>query len=335
MELDSVRGLKAELLGGAQAAASAVPIENRARRTGAGRVKVAQPRLPKTVALGVSRRSRHDYRLAIRVQERHLLTAPSLEALRKTAKGEVDIRYIGHLAKRPTARVPLQQRRQRPLRIGLSIGHFRITAGTLGAFVKLRNGDIRILSNNHVLADENKGRAGDAILQQGPIDGGRLPADTVARLATFVRLSRSGVNRMDAALAELDAGINYQATELRGHGKLAGAVTDPDAIDGYVEKLGRTTGHTRGRVTAFDVDHVNVSYDIGNLRFDGQIEIEGTGSKAFSDGGDSGSLIYTSKSHLAIGLLFAGSDTGGTNGKGLTYANPIGLVLERLKVLLL
>jgi hypothetical protein len=34
----------------------------------------------------------------------------------------------------------------------------------------------------------------------------------------------------------------------------------------------------------------------------------------------------------AVGLLFAGSDQGGANGQGLTYANPIRLVLDALKV---
>ena len=36
-----------------------------------------------------------------------------------------------------------------------------------------------------------------------------------------------------------------------------------------------------------------------------------------------------------FGLLFAGSDMGGRNGKGLTYANPIAPVLEALKLELL
>ena len=85
-------------------------------------------------------------------------------------------------------------------------------------------------------------------------------------------------------------------------------------------------------MTAFDLDNVVVNYDIGNLRFDGQIEIEGAGTTGFSDGGDSGSLIWTTGDHLAVGLLFAGGDTGGSNGQGLTFANPIGDVLDRLKV---
>lgn len=34
----------------------------------------------------------------------------------------------------------------------------------------------------------------------------------------------------------------------------------------------------------------------------------------------------------AIGLLFAGGDEGGSNGKGLTFANPIEAVVDALRV---
>ena len=55
------------------------------------------------------------------------------------------------------------------------------------------------------------------------------------------------------------------------------------------------------------------------------------GTKAFSDSGDSGSLIVD-ESLNGIGLLFAGGNEGGTNGQGLTYANPLGDVLDALSV---
>jgi hypothetical protein len=97
-----------------------------------------------------------------------------------------------------------------------------------------------------------------------------------------------------------------------------------------VSKIGRTTGLTHGRVTAFELDNVVVEYDNGDCRFDSQIEIEGEGDGSFSDGGDSGSLIV-GEDLRAIALLFAGSDQGGSNGKGLTYANPIHNVLNALK----
>ena len=125
-----------------------------------------------------------DYRLAVRIQRQSLqreTDAELHEKLHKISEGEVDIRYIGRLFKQeaPGAAVkPWQQTRQRPLRIGVSVGHFTITAGTLGSFAVYRKtGEVVILSNNHVLANENRARAGDAVLQPGKYDGGRRTRD--------------------------------------------------------------------------------------------------------------------------------------------------------------
>jgi len=72
---------------------------------------------------------------------------------------------------------------------GVSIGHYKITAGTLGVMVRDKNtGDRFVLSNNHVLANSNDAEIGDPILQPGPIDGGLNPADVVAHLERYVKL---------------------------------------------------------------------------------------------------------------------------------------------------
>lgn len=350
MKLDSVISLQSELLEQLEQlpvvltsarSAPRIDADHAHVKAGRGRVVIAYAATrtsevdpqARTIALGISRKARNDYRLAVRLQRQGLIHAPQVEAIRRRAQGEVDIRYIGRLAKRA---VPVDQRRRRPLRIGLSVGHFRITAGTLGAFVKLRgNGEIRMLSNNHVFADENRAKAGDAIIQPGDADAGRNPADRVGSLAEYRKLSKSKTNFIDAALAKVDKGVKYESKALQGHGQLKGVLLDPAQIAGTVEKIGRTTGHTKGRVTAFNVRNVVVGFDIGNVRFDGQIEIEGTGTTGFSDGGDSGSIIYTTGGHLAVGLLFAGGDVGGSNNAGLTYASPIGQVFDTLKADLL
>jgi hypothetical protein len=218
--------------------------------------------------------------------------------------------------------------------VGCSIGHFRITAGTLGCFVTTKSGERRILSNNHVLADENLGKKGDAVIQQGRIDGGKRPKDVIGALDKFIRLNKASANLVDAATATIRAAIDIEAANLAGLGKIKG-VSGVALSEGMkVHKVGRTTATTAGKVTAFELDHVVVAYDLGNLSFDNQIEIEGEGNDSFSMGGDSGSLIVD-EDLAALALLFAGGDVGGTNGKGLTYGNPIGEVLARLGVELL
>lgn len=72
---------------------------------------------------------------------------------------------------------------------GVSIGHYRVTAGTLGVVVTDKTtGERLILSNNHVLANSNDSLIGDAILQPGAIDGGLNPGDVVATLERFIKL---------------------------------------------------------------------------------------------------------------------------------------------------
>jgi hypothetical protein len=284
----------------------------------------------RTLAIGIAPLSGKQYRIAVRVQRRALLEGPHVERIRKAARGEVDVRYVGKIVKRAT---PWYQRRGRPLRIGLSVGHYDITCGTLGAFIRRRSDDaIGILSNNHVLANENRGKAGDDILQPGKHDGGTRSGDVIGSLGRFVRLSINKENVVDCAIGILKPPVRH-VLDIKGVGQLTGVGPVPETRD-RVMKLGRTTGLTRGRVTAFELDNVVVDYDIGNLQFDGQIEIEGTGTKPFSDGGDSGSLILDSELR-GVALLFAGGDQGGTNGRGLTYANPLQDVLDRLAVDLL
>ncbi len=330
MLLDHARDLKASLLSGLTAAVAAPSMVRSLgiRSQGVGSESDAM----RSIAIGIVPAGKQ-HQLAVRVQRRALLDSPILNDIRKRAKGEVDVRYVGRITKLETP-VTLQKRR-RPLVIGCSIGHFKITAGTLGCFVKSRaNQATLILSNNHVLANENDAKAGDAILQQGRVDGGQKPKDVVAKLLRFVRMKTAGTNFVDCAVAQPVAGIKFNQKKLGGFGNLKGL--GPAFLDEgtSVRKVGRTTGETRGRVTAFELDNIVVSYDIGNIRFDNQIEIEGTGTSSFSDGGDSGSLIVN-EDNLGVALLFAGGDSGGANDMGLTYANPLKAVLDALKVDLL
>jgi hypothetical protein len=331
MHIDSARELKALCL-----KQQVMPIMARAAAASdlglSARAVAEVDEVQRTMALGIIPKGKNSYQIGVRVQTRALESGSQVEAIRKQAKGEVEVRYIGRIIKRA---VPWYRSRQQPLLIGTSIGHFSITAGTLGCFVT--NSDkktARILSNNHVLAAENDGRDGDAILQPGSHDEGQQGRDTVGTLDRFVRLNRNGSNHVDAALATIQDGIQFEKALLKDLGQISGTADGLPADNERVQKIGRTTGLTNGLVTAFELDNVVVGYDLGNLRFDGQIEIDGTDEGPFSLGGDSGSLIFD-RDLRALALLFAGGDQGGKRGKGLTYANPIQRVFEELGVRLL
>ena len=327
MKLDSARELKQTIT-----ARLLSQIETTiATRSSFGRPTVPLRRAtepPPSLALGVAPSGR-GYRLAVRVQKRAFQQSRELDFITKRARGELDLRYVGRISKRAT---PWYQLRQRPLLAGCSIGHFAVTAGTLGFFVRVRDrSSVFVLSNNHVLANENRGKRGDAIVQPGVYDGGSVTDDVIATLGDFARLQKAEPNLIDCALGEIANGIEFNATKLRGLGKLAGLGEPFLDAGAAVSKLGRTTGVTDGKVTAFEMDNVVVGYDIGDLRFDNQVEIESSEDGPFSDGGDSGSLIVDAEKH-GVALLFAGSDQGGSNGQGLTYANPLRAVLDALEV---
>ena len=152
--------------------------------------------------------------------------------------------------------------RIRPAQGGYSVGHQRVTAGTIATVVY----DYRpfpgiprrhyILSTNHILANSNDSRTGDPILQPGPVDGGTLPDDLIGRLSRSVPIGFDGrSNFVDAAIAEgefynLDRQI-YWIGYLRGGSR--------PQIGQIVQKTGKSTGYTTGRITQLHAK-VNVNH---------------------------------------------------------------------------
>jgi len=314
MDPDNARELKARILALLPAHPWGLP------RTDAG-----STRLP-WVAVGLAPADGGRARVAVRLEQaadRVLL--PHLGA---AAEREIELRVIGPVRALSSSDPGALQRRVRPLRPGLSVAHPSVTAGSLGGFVRTPAGTA-ILSNNHVVAASDTALLGDPVLQPGPVDAG-LMADRVATVSAFVRFRDDAANAVDAAVAVLDDGVDADPGDLPG-GPLTGAV--PDALDvdpdEAVEKVGRTTGHTTGRISAVEVDGVAVQYDRALHRFDDQIEIEGDVGP-FSAGGDSGSVIWRSRDRAPVALLFAGSTQGGRTGAGVTFANPLATVLREL-----
>lgn len=193
-------------------------------------------------------------------------------------------------------------------------------AGTLGAVVASRTSPQKLyaLSNNHVLADENRVASVASIVQPATLDGDRN-ADHVAELSSYVPLKFDNKrNWMDAAIAEFDG--NASKT-IFGIGPLTGAGTP--SLNLLVRKSGRTTGLTEGVVRIVRFDVFDVEYDQGMVRIDDIMVIENVDGP-FSKPGDSGSAIVDAQGRV-IGLLFGGSDV-------VTFAIPIRRVLRRFKV---
>jgi hypothetical protein len=229
--------------------------------------------------------------------------------------------------------------RERPARSGISIGHFDITAGTLGGLVRDREtGSVVILSNNHVLANSNDGTVGDPIIQPGSADGGTDPADRIASLTRFVPIdfTPGAENLVDTAIAApIDPqDVLWNTVAIGPEVPREARRLDEEDLGEFVHKTGRTTEHTMGFVQSL-FGTVQVKYDLfKKATFVDQIIISQSASEEdFSNGGDSGSLVYDSQNRC-VGLLFAGSQ-GSEGAPGTTIINPIQFVLQALNVELL
>ncbi|MEG6617149.1 hypothetical protein V6C27_12095 [Peptococcaceae bacterium 1198_IL3148] len=253
----------------------------------------------------------------------------------------------------------VRTQRIRPAMPGCSIGHYRVTAGTLGAVVKDRStGAPLILSNNHILANGSNGydgRAvvGDPILQPGKYDGGN-ENDRIGSLLRFVPISRgsaeqqsscpyaSGFSAVTNAMLHLIR-PNYEIKVFKKLQQnnivdcalaapdnpelISGEILDFGLIQGVTEarpgmpvrKSGRTTGVTSGTVTTVGTS-LKVEMD-GNemVMFNDQVT-----TNMSSQGGDSGSLVLTPDNQV-VGLLFAGSDK-------ITVFNKIQHVMDALNI---
>lgn len=235
--------------------------------------------------------------------------------------------------------------RHRPLVCGLQIQNFDdddrqgvlsqglIVIGTLGCFVNLPDGSSGLLSNNHVVAGENRGfRGQDRILQPG--SGTHQPQDQIGLLEEFVDLvpspfgdtfvnGRAILNDIDAGVVRLDTGVVFRQRYLASRNLIAPSGLARARVGDRVFKVGRTTGLTFGEVTDVATIVGPVPYDPGLCWFRRSLTIEGLNGTQFSDRGDSGSAIVRTNGQV-VGLLYAG------NGQQ-TYACPIDEVMSSLR----
>lgn len=194
--------------------------------------------------------------------------------------------------------------------------------GTLGALVT-RNGQLHILSNNHVVARSGSAVAGEDIAQPALIDSAcrstssNIVGDFAGNLVPL------GTGNIDAGLAVARANMVDTTGAILNIGVPCSNIQLP-TVGLPVRKSGRTTGHTTGTIQALNVN-VSITYQAGcnsgkrfSATFLNQISIT---PGNFSAGGDSGSLIVSNDgTPNPVGLLFAGSSS-------ITIANPISDVI--------
>lgn len=189
MQLSSVRALKQELFAAPHEVFHAV----RSTEVAAFSTRSAPARQQlaasamQGIALGATR-SKGGYRLAVRQQQAGPLVHFMTDEIRRRAKGEVDVAFVA----------------------GRKSPHY-----------------LALLTNNHVIADENGNRSGDPIVQQGTLDGGTRAANLIGELWKYKKLSTSGTNLIDAALGYVYDDIDVDEQTIGLLGKLAGVGDAP------------------------------------------------------------------------------------------------------------
>ena len=196
------------------------------------------------------------------------------------------------------------QDRYRPSPCGVSTSRAdEESAGTIGWIMVDEDGNVYLLSLNHVWAKENQGAQGDPIIQPGLLDGGDPNEDVIAHLYAFVPIDFSGnPNKSEPAIAEPI--VEECSSSIINLGGVLGK-RDPQQGE-TVTKVGRSTGITQGDVTDASAT-LNVEYSTGSALFEDVFIVQS--SEVICLAGDSGSPILSSNREF-LGLLFAGNEEG-------------------------
>lgn len=201
------------------------------------------------------------------------------------------------------------QRRIRPLIGGYSVGTEN-ESGTAGLIVS-RVGLPRsryILSNNHVLVNENSCRISPTI-QPGGADGGTIKRDLIGHMDRFVKLNKRKINYIDAATSK-PLRRNLLKPSYAVFGTVPGHISSYRVGDRF-KKVGRTSGVVTGVVDSIHTD-IQVGYgdygNLGKITFKNQSVIRG--KRPVSLPGDSGSVWLTQSGNQAAAVNFAGSSDG-------------------------
>lgn len=223
----------------------------------------------------------------------------------------------------------------------ISAGNAR-DAGTMGCLVQNAAGEIFGLSNNHVSGSCSFAGVGLPILAPGVIDvaPNSLNPFTIGLHHMSLPLVTGAPDNVDHK-ANRDAAIfrvvdSTVVSSFQGDAYDTPSDTAPIKAGMVVEKFGRTTGLTKGRVISEIFGAHPIQYNAQQYLFSGIVCFEPAfaivgNATVFSENGDSGSLVTTvdptTGIRLAVAIVVGGMQDGSAPGKRTTIALPIEPVL--------
>lgn len=234
--------------------------------------------------------------------------------------------------------------RRQPLHIGASVAHEMGYAGTLGGFVTLDDGSRGVISCAHVLAEAPRTRiaTGDAVQQPGQPDP--IPAgNRIGRLSKhFSRFIPARDDNMDVAIAVLDDPQNDMGNQIpdnpaipvamRGRPLGKPLAREEVTIGERVLKVGRTSGLTYGELSAADVQNFRPEITGRRKITFGRVHevLWPDDGIAFTEAGDSGSLVVTEDGLRPVGIHFCAVPF--TGGKDRSYMIPWDRIAEAFPI---
>ena len=248
------------------------------------------------------------------------------ELIPKKIKG-----YKTDVVKVPKAVNRIDSSEHRPVTGGLQISNGKGHVGTLGCFAQLVTDDTMVLlSNEHVLYSDGA-VAGEKIGQPNLDNKCCCCCAYVDGIIGTILSPAINNSNVDCAIATVNTGVatdfilnnSMTTTELHING------TDTVVVGDLVRKIGRTSGLTNGTVNSINGSTSSKTGQIFIRPVASETYTESKNSKkAFSDGGDSGSVIIDEANNV-IGLLWGGDPDSHTVDE--TYACHINDVLAAFR----
>ena len=215
----------------------------------------------------------------------------------------------------------------RPLEGGYDVSADTEKLGTLGCIVtNVINGERQfyILSNNHILGDENRIPIGAPIYQPSVYYTSKLHKEEIGILSNFIPIKYGSIplflktNYMDCAIARV-TNKNLVSNKITFIGEITGVGTP--VLGSIIKKIGATTSLTEGTITSSNSTLITTS-SRGKLALYKKQFI----AKAQNSSGDSGSAVLNQNNEV-VGLFFSGTD----NDEFMSFSN-INTILKKLKV---
>ncbi len=189
-------------------------------------------------------------------------------------------------------------------------------AGTMGALIRLPDGKLYGLTNNHVTGDCNHTEVGMYVMCPAGIDAevNRKPPTAIGIHAKLTELktgdpAQIGKQQLDAAIFQITDESLVTSWQGNMEYDTPMDVVIP-AAQMKVKKVGRTTGPTFGKVNGEVTSPISIPYKSSKnssvSHYNSLWAVSTSTGEPFAEPGDSGSLVVTEDGRAAVGLILGG-----------------------------